>query len=162
LTLNFRTALPMLSIAFITLLLDQLTKVIIRKTVAISGTVEVIKGFFELNYAENTGAVFGVFRGGNSILIFIGVIAIAFVFVYYKQFKQDIWMRVSLGFILGGALGNLADRLLYGFVTDFIRIRLWLFRLVWWPNFNIADAAVLIGAIMMIISMFRRSYVGNT
>jgi len=67
-------------------------------------------------------------------------------------------MKLSLGLLLAGALGNLIDRIFFGYVTDFIRVRVWLLRPVWWPNFNIADAAVCIGVAMLVIAMFKNSY----
>ena len=144
---------PMLIVAILSVFFDQLTKSIIRKVVATRGTVEVIKGYFEISYAENTGAAFGMFQGRNTIFIIINFVAIGFIFLYYRQFKENIWMKVSLGLLLGGALGNLIDRIVFQYVTDFIRLRWWLFHLRWWPSFNIADASVCIGALMLIIGI---------
>lgn len=148
---------PMIIIAVISVFLDQLTKAIVRKIVAPVGVIEVIRGFFELSYAENTGAAFGMFDGKNTIFIFVGFIAIALIFFYYKQFSESTWMKIALGFLLGGALGNLIDRITFHYVTDFIRVRWWLIHLRWWPSFNIADASVCIGAIMLIIGVIRNS-----
>jgi signal peptidase II len=148
---------PMIIIAAVVVFLDQLTKEIVRRTVANTGTIEVIKDFFQITYAENTGAAFGMFRGQNIAFIFIGFIAIIFIFFYYRQFKSDLWMRISLGFIMGGALGNLIDRIVFRYVTDFIHIRWWFLELRWWPAFNLADASVVIGATMMVLGMFKRN-----
>lgn len=148
---------PMLVAAALTILLDQLTKALVRRILAVRGRIEVISGFFEIRYAENTGAAFGMFQGRNSILIIVSLAAIAFIFIYYKQFKADMWMKISLGLLLGGALGNLTDRVIFQYVTDFIRIRWWFLHLRWWPAFNIADASVCIGAAMLIVGMLKRS-----
>ena len=144
-------------IALVSVFFDQLTKSIIRGTVAGRGTIEVIKGFFEISYAENTGAAFGMFSGNNIIFIIVSFVAIGFMFVYYRQFKSDTWMKISLGLILGGALGNLIDRIVFHYVTDFIRVRWWFIHLRWWPSFNIADASVCVGAAMFIIRMLKRN-----
>jgi signal peptidase II len=154
---HIRNMLPMFIVAIIAVFIDQLTKAIARKVVAPVGDIEVIKGFFELSYVENTGAAFGTFSGQNTIFIIIGFAAIILIFVYYKQFIDSTWMKISLGFLLGGALGNLLDRIIFHCVTDFIRVRWWLIHPRWWPNFNIADAAVLIGAIMLILGMIKKS-----
>lgn len=150
---EIKLILPLIIIAVISLSLDQITKTIVRNELSPIGTIEVIKGFFELSYSENTGAVFGSFQGRNSIFILVNFLAIGFIFYYYSKFKNNLWMKLSLGLILGGALGNLSDRIFFGFVTDFLRLKIWFLRLFWWPNFNIADASVTIGAIMLIISM---------
>ena len=154
---HIKTMYPMLAVAAIAIFSDQLTKAIIRRTVAVRGTVEVIKGFFEISYVKNTGAAFGMFRGRNSIFIIVSFFAIGFIFAYYRQFKTNTWVKISLGMILGGALGNLIDRVVFQYVTDFVRVRWWFLRLRWWPTFNIADAAVCIGAAILIVRMFERS-----
>lgn len=147
----------MLISAAIVIFLDQVTKEIVRRTVAISGKIEVIKGYFEIGYAGNTGAVFGTFRGQNRIFIVVSIVAIGFIMLYYRQFKDSIWMKISLGLLMGGALGNLIDRVVFHYVTDFIRVRWWLMHLRWWPAFNIADASVCVGAAMLIVGMIKRS-----
>ena len=70
-------------------------------------------------------------------------------------------MKISLGFLLGGAMGNLIDRLIFQYVTDFIRVRWWFLHWRWWPSFNIADASVVVGAIMLIIGMLRSGVPGK-
>ncbi len=154
---HIRAMRPMLISAAIVIFLDQVTKEIVRRTVAISGKIEVIKGYFEISYAENTGAVFGMFRGQNRIFIIISLAAIGFIILYYRQFRENIWMKISLGLLMGGALGNLIDRVIFHYVTDFIRVRWWLMHLRWWPAFNIADASVCVGAAMLIVGMIKRS-----
>lgn len=158
---QIKDIMPMLVIAIVILAADQLTKTIVRGKLAVIGTLEVIKGFFELSYSENTGAAFGTFHDKNSVFIVVSLIAIIFIFIYYNRYKENIWMSVSLGFILGGALGNLADRIFFGFVTDFLRFQLWFIHSFWWPNFNIADSGVTVGAIMLVIVLFRDSYKGR-
>jgi signal peptidase II len=158
---QIKDIMPMLAIAIVIVATDQLTKMIVRGKLAVIGTLEVIKGFAEFSYSENTGAAFGTFHDKNSVFIIVNLIAIIFIFIYYNRYKENIWMKVSLGFILGGALGNLADRILFGFVTDFIRVRLWFIHSFWWPVFNIADSGVTVGAIMLVIVLFRDSYKGR-
>jgi signal peptidase II len=151
---EIKLIIPLIIIAVLSLSIDQVTKSIVRNELAIRGTVEVIRGYFEFSYSENTGAAFGTFQGRNKIFIIVNLFAIAFIFFYYSKFKESLWMKLSLGLILGGALGNLADRLFFGFVTDFLRVKVWFMHAFWWPNFNIADASVTVGAIMLVISMF--------
>jgi signal peptidase II len=108
----------------------------------------VIKGLFDINYVTNDGAAFGLFRGWNPIFIMVTFIAIVFIFVYHRQFKDDLWMRIALGFLLGGAVGNLIDRIRINQVIDFINFR-------WWPSFNVADISVCIGAGMLLVKLIR-------
>ncbi len=153
---EIRIVLPTIVIMLVVTALDQLTKAIIRDRLASIGGREIIKGFLEFSYSENTGAAFGTFQGRNAIFIVIGVLAIIFISYIYFNMKKSLWVKISFGLILGGALGNLIDRIAYGFVTDFIRVRVT--QSIWWPNFNIADAGITVGAIMFIIYKFIESY----
>ncbi len=146
----------MLVTAIISVFLDQLTKAIVRKVIITRGTIQIIRGYFQIAYAENTGAAFGMFRGQNTIFIVISIVAMGLMLAYYRQFKKNTWMKISLGLLLGGALGNLTDRILLQYVIDFIRVRWWFLRWRWWPSFNIADAAVCAGGIMLVLGMLKR------
>lgn len=148
--------IPMIAIALVIVALDQWTKAMIRAKLATIGVSEIIKGFFEFSYTENTGAAFGSFQGKNAIFIVVGIIALAFIFYIFRSLNKNTWMRISFGLILGGALGNLIDRIAFGFVIDFIRIRVT--QSIWWPNFNIADAGITVGAIMFAVYKLIDSY----
>jgi signal peptidase II len=142
-----------LIIAVSVIFLDQLTKTAVRRIVVTRGTIEVIRGYFEISYVENTGVAFGLFPGQNTILAVIGFIVVGFIFAYYRRFSTNVWMKISLGLLLGGALGNLTDRIVFQHVTDFIRVRWWFLHWRWWPSFNVADAAVCVGAVMFVLGM---------
>lgn len=128
--------------------LDQFTKFLVRSRMNLGSSIVVIKGLLDISYVTNDGAAFGLFRGWNPIFIMVTFIAIVFIFVYYRQFKDDLWMRIALGFLLGGAVGNLIDRIHIKQVIDFINFR-------WWPSFNVADISVCIGAGMLLIRIIR-------
>ena len=98
-----------------------------------------------------------MFKVKYSVFIVVSSVAICFIFAYYRQFKESTWMKISLGLLLGGALGNLIDRVIFQYVTDFIRVRVWLLGWRWWPSFNIADASVCIGAVMLILGMLKHT-----
>ena len=154
---QIKTMWLMLVITALSLFIDQFTKMLVRKATSTNETIVLIKGWLHLIHSGNSGMAFGMLPGWNHILTFVSIFAIVFILMYYKQFMPTRWMQVSLGLVLGGALGNLVDRILYGYVTDFIRIRWWFSRYRWWPSFNIADACVCVGAAMLIIAMFNRS-----
>jgi signal peptidase II len=133
------------------LFVDQLTKWLIQQNIPLHGQHVIIKGIFNLRHDTNDGAAFGLMRGQNLLLIIISLLAIGFIFFYYKRFRESLWMKIALGFLLGGALGNFIDRIRLGEVTDFLQFRLPGF---WWPTFNAADVAVCIGAGMLMVHLF--------
>ena len=117
-----------------------------------NAAVVVIPGFFDLRYSENTGSAFGLFRnlpGAQYLLFVIGLVALFVVGSTLRKAPPDL-LRVGaeLGLLAGGALGNILDRLWFGYVTDFI---VWKVGTHEWPTFNIADAALVIGVLGLFI-----------
>ena len=140
--------------AFPVVLIDQISKLMVQGSIELHGRpVPVIKGLLNIVHWRNDGAAFGILKGMNSVFIVIIIIAIGFIFLYYKSFRYNLWMKISLGFLLGGALGNLIDRIRTGYVIDFIRVGI---NSYWWPAFNLADASVCVGAVMLLAHMFHR------
>jgi signal peptidase II len=141
---------------FLTLALDQGTKIWARHELKPRSpeTIKVVPGYFELQYAENTGAAFSLLRGrpeGKYLLFPFGIIALGVVGVYLKKASPDARrLGAWLGLLAGGAIGNLIDRVFYGYVTDFVLWRAGSYR---WPNFNIADAALVIGIIGLLFDL---------
>lgn len=127
---------------------DQLTKFIVISKMAFGSSKSVVKGLLDISYITNSGAAFGLLRGWNPLFIIVTFIAIVFIFLYYRHFKEDLWMKVALGFLLGGAIGNLIDRIRINQVIDFINFR-------WWPSFNVADISVCIGAGMLLVKIIK-------
>ncbi len=126
-------------IIFLIVVLDQLTKFLFMNK-------KLDFGLFSINYTTNTGAAFGILKDMNLVFILIGLIVLFFVFKYYKSYK-DLWL--GLGFLSGGIIGNLIDRVFFGFVRDFIDLKVW-------PIFNIADSFSVIG-VVLILWMLRKS-----
>ena len=148
-----RSIFPLVITAVPMFLLDQFTKWFIQQNIPLHGQIPVIEGIFNLRHDTNDGAAFGLMPGRHIPLIIISILAIGFIFYYYRHYRENLWMKLALGFLLGGALGNFIDRIRLGEVTDFLQFRLPGF---WWPTFNVADVSVCIGAGMLIIHMFRR------
>jgi signal peptidase II len=142
----------------ISLILDQWTKVLARHALAPLGhqSKVVIDGFFKLRYSENTGVAFGMFQDhgavGRIALTLIALVAFGLV-IHYLRKTDDAHTRMhaALGLVGGGAIGNLIDRIAYGKVTDFI---VWHVKDHEWPAFNIADAALVIGVLLMALDMW--------
>lgn len=124
--------------------LDQLSKFLVTKNLALNQSIPVIKGIFHLTLLHNRGAAFGIFKNQTLLFIFTSIIAVILIFSRLKTsgFKAFSLNILSLVFILAGALGNLIDRLFFGYVIDFLDFRIW-------PVFNIADSAITIGAILL-------------
>ncbi|MFZ3105869.1 MAG: signal peptidase II [Candidatus Hydromicrobium sp.] len=134
------------------LILDQVTKYIIIEKLPISSEIEVIRGFFYITHLKNTGAAFGLFQDSTRTLTIISIVAIVLIIILKIMLKLNYaFYNVSLGFILGGALGNLIDRYFVGEVTDFLNF-------TFWPVFNIADSFIIIGFCLIIILILREYF----
>lgn len=134
------------------LILDQVTKYIIIEKLPINSSIEVIDGFFYITHVKNSGAAFGLFQDSTRTLTIISIVAIVLIIILKIMLKLNYaFYNVSLGLILGGALGNLIDRYFVGEVTDFINF-------TFWPVFNIADSFIIIGFCLIIILIFREYF----
>jgi len=128
----------------IVLLFDQITKYLIRKNLLLGGSITVIQDIFHITHVNNTGAAFGIFPNARYFFIVAHVIVIAFFFYFLYIYKQNNpTFYISIGLILGGATGNLLDRIIFGKVTDFLDFGI--NSKIRWPAFNIADSCVVIG-----------------
>lgn len=144
--------LPWLMLAALVVLLDQGSKALALQALNLHEPLAVMPGF-NLTLTYNTGAAFSFLSdaSGWQRWFFIGFAALVSVILLvwlYRLPAMTRWLPCALGFILGGALGNLWDRLAHGYVVDFIQVY---YQQWYWPAFNIADSAITIGAIMLII-----------
>ena len=137
--------------ALIIILIDQFTKFLIKTNFQLGQSFPLIKNIFHLTYLHNFGAGFGILQQQKWILIFISLIVIGAIFYYFDRIKEkEIFLQVIIGFILGGTIGNLIDRIVYnGYVIDFLDFRIW-------PVFNFADSFVTIGVIGLIIYFWEK------
>ncbi|MFC4804826.1 signal peptidase II [Filifactor villosus] len=129
-------------------LLDQASKYYAKTVIRSSGSIAVIKGFFHLTYLENRGAAFGMLQGQRVIFTIMTVLIIAIILSYVSKNKGSIALKWIATFIIAGAIGNLIDRLLLGYVVDFID-----FRGIWSYVFNVADMFVVCGAFAMALRL---------
>lgn len=140
------------------IVLDQLTKLLILQYLPLHSSLEIIPGFFNLVHVRNPGGAFSIFAGADSALrqgLFMGLtvfIVIVLLFAYRKLRPEDRWTRTSYALIVGGALGNLVDRLRFGEVIDFLDCYVGAYH---WPAFNAADSAITAGALMLVVSLLR-------
>ena len=141
-----RRHLPFLGAAALVIALDQATKLIVRSSLEL-GEREQLAQFFSFSHVANSGGAFGIFGGANTILAVSAVIAIGIIFAYYLWPPLNHWLiRTGLALILGGAVGNLLDRIYQGHVTDFIDF-------IHFPAFNVADAAINVGVAAVVIAI---------
>jgi len=134
----------LLTISGLVLLLDQLTKYFFKnKTI-------ILTDFFRFSYVENTGAAFGILKGFNILFIAVALIVTFLILKYYKEIKKEkFYIHLAIGFILGGVLGNLIDRIFLGYVRDFIDFS-------FWPTFNIADTFSTIAVMILIYHLIKK------
>lgn len=133
------------------LVLDRVSKVFIQDNFRLGESIQVIPGFFHLTYIVNSGAAFGILEGGRWFFVVSAVVVFAMILYFQSKISKDQrLMRVCMGLIGGGALGNLYDRLfLGGKVVDFLEFKIWSYI------FNIADSMIVIGSIILIFLLFR-------
>ncbi len=133
--------------ALVVIVLDQAAKQIFW---SLGNNFELIDGLLRITLVRNAGAAFGMLQGGRVFLIISSVLASIFIIILAQRVpKEDLLRRVLLGMILGGAIGNLIDRIYPGQVIDFIDMGIGAHR---WPVYNFADTAVTIGGILLILT----------
>jgi len=146
-----------LTVAAVVILCDRLTKLFIASHIELNfGNVQVIPNFFSITHVENTGAAFSLFADWSPkvrVPLLVGFSTVAMVIVCYllwKSAEKFTTTGLALALILGGAVGNLYDRILFGRVTDFLHFYIGNHM---WPDFNLADSAIVYGAALLFIDL---------
>jgi signal peptidase II len=157
--------LPYILLAAATLMLDRWTKALIQQRFGLNESIPVIDGFFNITYVRNTGVAFGIFDPlslpAKSVLLSLFTAFAAAVVITYsvRSPARNRLLQFALALILGGALGNLYDRLAYGYVVDFLEFYAGPYH---WPSFNVADSAISIGVALLAIEILRNEAPGRT
>jgi signal peptidase II len=134
-------------------LADQFVKEGVRLRFLLGESVPVVPGFFSLTYVRNTGAAWGIFDGANVALALFSLVVLVLLIVFRRHFiSSNPLQRIALGFMAGGILGNLFDRLRLGYVVDYLHFYKGGYH---FPSFNIADAAICSGVFLYLITSFR-------
>ena len=141
--------IPLLLIMFLIAVSDQIVKAVIVNQLRLYDSINVIPGILSIMRIHNSGIAFGLFPGMPDVFSVMNFISIFAVFYFYASVSpRTILLTAACGLIMGGAVGNLIDRVRMGYVVDFINFS-------FWPAFNVADSAISIGVALLMISFFR-------
>lgn len=161
----------LITISGTVVLLDQISKVLIEKTFSLGQSIPIIGELFSLTYIRNPAGAFGIGIGGRAAHLILVSLIFIFLIIYYFRQKEGIMSNIALCFVLGGAFGNILDRIRFGEVVDFLDfdfpdIHIRAFRLFFlsfpdfslqrWPVFNVADSFVTIGIFMLFLEIMKK------
>jgi signal peptidase II len=139
-------------------ILDRWTKSWIQDRFDLHESDPIIDGFFNITYVQNTGVAFGILSSvsspAKSLLLsaFTAFAAVVVITYSFRSSARNRLLQVALALVLGGALGNLYDRLVYGYVVDFLEFYLGTYH---WPAFNVADSAITIGVVLLALEIIK-------
>ena len=147
----------LLGVGGLVVLLDQITKIWVHKTMGLYESKPIVPPFLDLHYIRNTGAAFGLLSGSHAdfripFFILVSSVAIGIIlYLFYKLEESEVMMPLALALVLGGAIGNLVDRIRQGEVIDFILVH---YKAFHWPAFNVADIAITAGVGLLVLRIF--------
>lgn len=143
----------MIPFIIICVLLDQITKYIVTANMALADTIQIIKNFFRITYVQNTGAAWSFMAGNRIFFIFI-TLAILLILIYMLIKKENLSKKegILFGILIGGILGNMIDRILYGYVIDFLDFN---FGGYDFPVFNVADTFIVLSGILIMLMYWK-------
>lgn len=135
-------------LAMLVLGLDQWSKYLVRTSMQLGESIPVIDSIFHLTYIENEGVAFGLFSGHTNIFVLVSVLVLIGLLIFvWKESSQSLLLHYGAALVVSGALGNIIDRAMKASVTDMFDFRIW-------PIFNIADIAVCIGFVLLVLYLF--------
>lgn len=130
-------------IGLIFVFIDQLIKYMILNDFILGHSMSIIEDFLYITYIKNTGIAFGLFKNNNIFMVIvISIIIIVLLFFYYHEKKKSLVLSISIMFLVSGAIGNLIDRIIRGFIIDYINF-------TFWPAFNLADTLIVVGSFLL-------------
>ena len=148
--------LVIIILSIILLVIDQVSKILVVKLIDINSSIELIKNFFYLTYTYNTGAAFSILTGQRLLLIFVAIVILIVIFNYLRKNKVEGKIDIlAFSLIIGGSLGNLLDRIVRGYVVDFLDFKIYEYK---FPIFNLADTFIVIGVFLLLITIIRKEH----
>ena len=140
------------SVVLAIFLLDRVTKYWIGKKMVYGGSIHLLP-FFQIAYVENTGAAFGLGQNQNAFLIVTSIAILIVLFILDRRIQiENLRLKIGIALVVGGALGNLYDRIAYGSVVDFLDFFIGIHH---WPAFNAADSSICVGAALLVFSQWK-------
>lgn len=140
------------AVAIITLLIDQISKGVVEIYCELGKKITIIKDFFNITYYQNSGAAWSLFDNKRILIIIISLIAMIIIYRFMYVFKKNKRNNIAFGLLFGGIVGNLVDRVLFGYVRDFLDFYIIKYD---YPVFNVADIAIVIGIILLIVAVLK-------
>lgn len=143
-------------VAILVIVVDQLSKLFLSHYLTVGKSIVVIKHCFHLTLVHNTGIAFGMLKGKASLIFLVTLAGLMFIAYYLRKdyFNSSVnrqrialYEKIAIGFVIGGAIANMIDRLRFGYVIDFLDFRIW-------PVFNIADSCITVGAFILMFKIF--------
>lgn len=138
-----------LAIVLILVTFDYIIKTKIKTIMQLGDSIDVIKNFFSITYVQNTGAAFGMFKNQKILFLIVGIVAILILVYSFSKTDNKI-AKIAISMVISGAIGNIIDRLLYGFVVDMFD-----FHAIWSYVFNFADICVVLGVALLSFSIIK-------
>jgi signal peptidase II len=143
------------AVAAVVLVADQVTKQVVRDSIASGDSRTVVGGVLWIVHEQNSGVAFSLLTGSEAGVIVITLAVVSALLAFFARERARAWMWLAVGLVVGGAFGNLVDRIRTGSVTDFV-------RLPHWPAFNLADTAITLGVIVLFLAVSRRGTAART
>lgn len=145
--------------SLIWLCFDQIVKMLVNTSLGLGESMTIIPSFLNFTYVRNTGAAWSILEGNRIFLIIVSIVAIALVYFFMiKDKKIDKIEEIGYGVLLGGIVGNLIDRTIFGYVIDFLHFTFGNYQ---FPVFNIADIGIVIGTCIIVFIMVKEDFYGN-
>ena len=144
--------------SFLFLMIDFISKLIIKNNMMLNSSISVIKNFFNITYVNNTGAAFSSFSGRQIFLIILGFLVLIGIIYYLRKEKLNNYKIIYYSLLIGGIIGNLIDRIVYNYVIDFLDFKIFNYD---FAIFNLADTFICIGVMLIILESIRGGLNGN-
>lgn len=148
-----------LIVGIIALIIDQISKIIVEAYLVLNKPVILINNFFSLTLCHNQGAAWGILKDKEWIIIVFTIMAILLIYHFIYCFKSNMRNNIAFGLLFGGLDGNLLDRIIFGYVRDFLDLYIFKYD---YPVFNIADICIVVGVILLIISIIKGDDLSET
>lgn len=140
-------------ISFIVLFIDQTLKLLVSSTMSLNASKEIISDFFNISLVHNDGAAWSILSGNRLLLILISLIALVLIYLMFIKNKQlKLLETLTYGILIGGVFGNLVDRIIYGYVIDFLDFNILGYN---YPVFNFADCCIVVAAVLLIFEILK-------